>query len=104
MDVPVRTEITIETHEVMVIRRTGNRATSLCPRCGDRATMLTLDEATTVFAVSTRNLFRFVEEEKLHYVETPKGTLLVCSESLSEAKASCQPLLPEGDDDDALTM
>ncbi len=97
MDSPFRTEITIETHEVMVIRRRGSYPKSRCPHCGDQATMMTLDEATTVFEVSTRNLFRFIEGGELHSVETPKGTLLVCSESLSAlVGARQQSLLTEG--------
>jgi hypothetical protein len=83
VDLPVRTEITIETHEVMVIRRRGSYLRSRCSDCGEQAAMLTLEEATTVFPISMRNLFQFVEAENLHYVETSKGTLLVCSESLA---------------------
>ena len=95
LDSPVRTEITIETHEVMVIRRRGNFPKSNCAECGEQATMLTLDEATTVFGISTRKLFQFVEEGKLHFMETIKGTLLVCSESLSAIAAPQQPLLTD---------
>ena len=82
MESPVRTEITIETHEVMVVRRRSRYPQSPCSDCGGKATMLTLDEATTVYEIGMRSLFRFIEEGKLHFVETPKGTLLVCSESL----------------------
>ena len=83
MDGPLRTEITIETHEVLVIRRRGRAPRTLCPDCGERATMLTMDEALTVFSVSMRSLVRFVEAGDLHYVETPKGALFLCSESLA---------------------
>lgn len=83
MDLPLRTEITIETHEVLVIRRRGSFPRTLCPDCGEQATMLTMDEATTVFSVSMRSLVRYVEAGDLHFVETPKGALFLCSESLA---------------------
>lgn len=85
METQVRTEITIETHEVMVIRRQGSYPQSHCRRCGEQATMLSLDEATALSNISTRKLFRLVEDGKLHFIETPKGTLLICSESLAAA-------------------
>ena len=95
MDSPVRTEITIETHEVMVIRRQGNYQKSSCTECGEQATMLTLDEATTVFGISTLKLVQFVERGNLHFMETVKGTLLLCSESLSAITSPQQPLLTD---------
>jgi hypothetical protein len=83
LDLPLRTEVTIETHEVLVIRRRGSYPRTLCPDCGEQATMLTMDEAITVFSVSMRSLVRYVEAGDLHFVETPKGALFLCSESLA---------------------
>ena len=83
MDLPLRTEITIETHEVLVIRRRGSFPRTLCPDCGEQSTMMTLDEAITVFSVSMRSIVRYVEAGDLHFVETPKGALFLCSESLA---------------------
>jgi hypothetical protein len=77
-----RTEITIETHEVIVIRHRGKFPKPSCVKCGAQAVLLTLDEATAVFQYTTRELCRLVEEEKIHFIETSRGSLLVCPESL----------------------
>ena len=77
-----RTEITIETHEVIVIRHRGKFPKPFCLRCGAPAVLLTLDEATVLFPYSTRELCRLVEDEMVHYLETARGSLLICPESL----------------------
>ena len=45
--------------------------------------MVTVDEAARAARVSARTLYRWVEGEKLHFVETAEGGLLICYESLS---------------------
>ncbi|MBI3652358.1 MAG: hypothetical protein HY231_15155 [Acidobacteria bacterium] len=82
MNTETRTEITIETHEVMVIRHRGKFPKPYCRACGTTAVLLTLDEATVLFPYSTRELCRLVEEEQVHYLETASGSLLICPESL----------------------
>ena len=79
-----RTEITIETHEVMVIRHRGKIPKPSCVKCGAQAVMLTLDEATVLFHQTTRQLCRLVEDGKVHFTETARGSLLVCPESLAQ--------------------
>jgi hypothetical protein len=77
-----RTEITVETHEVIVIRHRSRFPKPFCTRCGSQALMLTLDEATVLFGYSTRELCRLVEQEQIHFIETSRRMLLVCPESL----------------------
>ena len=77
-----RTEITIETHEVIVIRHRGKIPKPSCVKCGAQAVLLTLDEATVLFKRTTRELCRLVEEGRVHFIETARGSLLVCPESL----------------------
>lgn len=82
MDTTTRTEITVETHEVIVIRHRSNFAKPFCGKCGSQSVMLTLDEATALFGYSTRELCRLVEQGKIHFMETSRRMLLVCPESL----------------------
>lgn len=82
MNTDTKTEITVETHEVIIIRHRSRFPKPVCARCGPQAVMLTLDEATALFGYSTRELCRFVEQEEIHFVETSRRMLLVCPESL----------------------
>jgi hypothetical protein len=78
-----RTEITVETDRVLVVRRRrGGPVTAWCPDCRNQVPMLTPDEAGAVARISMRAIYRRVEASGLHFAETPQGLLLVCLNSL----------------------
>ena len=77
-----RTEITIETHRVLVIRRPKSSFLAWCTACAEQSQMITPAEAVVLARVSTRTIYRWIESEKLHFTETPDGLLPVCLNSL----------------------
>lgn len=77
-----RKVITVEMSEVFVIRQAGKRVRAWCEGCGTDVVMVTPEAAAIVWGVSTRMIYAFVEARKIHFVETPAGLLLVCSDSL----------------------
>jgi len=78
-----RTEITIETERVVVIRRRRRvSARAWCQSCGGQVLMVTVDEAAQLACVSVRTLYRWVENEKLHFTEIADGELLICLNSI----------------------
>jgi hypothetical protein len=44
--------------------------------------MVTIDEAARLACVSSRAIYRWVEDEKLHFIETAEGGLLICQASI----------------------
>lgn len=44
--------------------------------------MITADEAARLSCQTTRTIYAWVEADRLHYRETPSGSLLVCLDSL----------------------
>ena len=79
-----RTEITIETDQVLVVsRRRTKTLRAWCGACAEEVIMMTVDEAAFAVSVSSRTVFHWVEDYKLHFTETPKGLLFVCLKSLS---------------------
>jgi len=44
--------------------------------------MLTPDQAATIANVSSRTIYRRVEDGEMHYMETAEGHLLVCANSI----------------------
>lgn len=76
-----RTEITVETHRV--VRITGNNvsATAWCDKCGAQVWMVGPEQAAVMADVSSRLIYRWMEEGRLHLIERPE-VLLVCVNSL----------------------
>ena len=77
-----RTEITIETREIVVIRRSRNLPLAYCPACGDSVAMASAPQAAAIGGVVARVIRERVEQDTVHHVETPDGRLLICLNSL----------------------
>jgi hypothetical protein len=77
-----RTEITIETSRLTLIGRRGGATRAWCPLCEAHVEMVSHDQAVGLLRVSTRIIHQMVDEEKLHFIETPDGLLLICVNSL----------------------
>ena len=73
------TVMTIETHEVWIVRRPAQESPALmCAECPDRGGMLTPQEAAQQAGVSQRTVYRWVDEGVIHFAETAEGKLFVC--------------------------
>ena len=82
MNTKKRTKITIETERVIVLNRRSLSVRAWCQSCGKQVVMVTVDEAARAACVSARTLYRWVEAEKLHFMETAEGGLLICYTSI----------------------
>jgi hypothetical protein len=65
----------------------GRGESRWCPRCADFVAMLTPEQAAAVAGVSTRHVFRWLEADRLHFVETTGLSPLVCTASLPATAA-----------------
>ncbi|HEY0461439.1 MAG TPA: hypothetical protein VGC97_20050 [Pyrinomonadaceae bacterium] len=78
------TEITIETHEITIIRlHTYQSTTVFCRRCRARLKHFSVARAAAVLKISETAIFRLVEDGQVHSTETAAGRLLVCGNSLA---------------------
>ncbi|HSB11683.1 MAG TPA: hypothetical protein VLM38_19495 [Blastocatellia bacterium] len=77
-----RTEISVQTHEVLVMRKPGREALAWCAGCGEQTRMLTLDKAMALTAASSREIHRRLEAGEVHFTETTDGFVLMCMNSL----------------------
>jgi hypothetical protein len=54
-----------------------------CAICGDQARMITTERASALIRRSHRQLFRWIEDGSLHFVELADGSAMVCGRTLA---------------------
>lgn len=79
-----RIEINIQTERLVIVRlsRRSTGTVAWCEGCAGLSRMLAVDEATVVARCTSRDIYRRVEANQLHFTETPEGILLICLNSL----------------------
>lgn len=77
-----KTEITVETHSVLTIRRGSPYRLAWCEECGEQSQMATADETAILAGVSPRVIYQLIEARKVHFLETPDRVVFVCLNSL----------------------
>jgi hypothetical protein len=77
-----RTEITVETERILIIRRRYRAVEAWCEECHEAAVMIRPDQAAALSGRSLRAIFNDIELAALHFLEQPDGLLLICLNSL----------------------
>jgi hypothetical protein len=77
-----RTEITVETDEVIIIRQRRRLLRAWCKECAQQTMMITVDQAAAITQKSSRLIYRMAEAGYIHFAETPEGFLLICLQSI----------------------
>ena len=77
-----RTQVTVETERVLVIRRRYRAIEAGCDACGETVVMIRPDQAAAVSGRSLRAIFGAIEATELHFMEQADGMLLICLNSL----------------------
>jgi hypothetical protein len=77
-----RTEITIETESLVILRSGMDALRAWCQPCGQESLLLTPEAAAKLAGVTTSVIHARVEDGSLHFKEQPDGTLVVCARSL----------------------
>ncbi len=72
----IRTEIVIETRQLIFLKRIQSAAISFCTECG--AEMFKPETAALISSTNTREIYRRVENGTIHFIERQDGSLLVC--------------------------
>lgn len=82
-----RTEITIETERIWMVSHRKVSSIAWCEGCCWRVRMIGPEEAAVWSGTSTRTIYRWIEDNRVHFVERPDGVLLVCVRSLKHILA-----------------
>lgn len=79
-----RLEITVETHEVTILRFNQRRATMIfCEMCQAQVPHLNIAQTISVLSLSELAFNDLVTTGQIHSTENPDGLLFVCGSSLS---------------------
>lgn len=71
-----RAEITFEEHETLILRQSDSYLLDFCPRCQATIRLLTPEVMALLAAISEREVFRLIESEQIHFIETRR--IYVC--------------------------
>lgn len=75
-------EITIESSRFVAAAMPRIQKIACCPKCLAVVKMISPEEASTLSGVSVREIFRWVEGGRVHFIETREGLLFICANSL----------------------
>lgn len=78
-----RTEITIETERLLVVRQRSGKTVLWCSDCDQKVPMLTVYEAARAAGTTPVVIAGLVEAGKLHFAMALKGQHFVCPNSLA---------------------
>lgn len=76
-----RTEITIETHSIMIIRTNSRRHSAHCERCGETVSAFTPEQTAMFLRLDLTEICRRIESGKLHLTQNRRAIALVCGNS-----------------------
>ena len=77
-----RIEIVTEVEREIVVA-TWSTPVIFCEMCGGETRMVTPEQAADQAAVTVRTIYRWVEAESVHFIETDEGRVLICPNGLS---------------------
>ncbi len=76
--------ITAEKTETYTVRQEPLQSfQAYCERCDEVTRFLTVDQTVNVTGLGARTIFRLVEAEQLHALETAEGYLFLCPKSVA---------------------
>lgn len=78
-----RTEITIETRSVTIIRTRGKRFSAVCEHCQKKTEAVTVEEFAARLNTTPQNVYSLIQTGELHFLETAGNARLplVCRSS-----------------------
>lgn len=74
-------QLTVETHELLVIKKTKGSTQGWCSECAGDVPLVRPEEAAVLARVSPRMIYAWVEAGRVHFMETAEEGLRICVSS-----------------------
>ena len=75
-----RTQITIETHSITIIRTNGRPLSAHCERCQKIVAVFAPEQIAAMLGLTVTEVCRRVESDELHLIEIGRGVAFVCGD------------------------
>jgi excisionase family DNA binding protein len=72
----------VERPLVFIINRPAVSEQKNCSKCNEGSGLITPDEAAALAGVSTRVIYRRLEDGEIHFIENARGELFICVKTL----------------------
>ena len=72
---------------MLVIKSSRMLGKTLCKECSEAVVLVTLDEAVKISGLSSRAIYRLIEEGRVHFDETASVIGLMCRASLIKSSS-----------------
>jgi hypothetical protein len=79
------TTITIQTSSRTIVRPLGPLHTVPCEQCGADASVMTPEDVVSILRIPPGKIYEMLESGRLHVLEEPSGSLLLCFNQLPAA-------------------
>ncbi len=76
-----RIEISVETHEIKIIRIRGGLNITFCDHCGEEKSSFTSEEIAGFLKISVEDVCGDIETGKFHLTGNENGKALICGDS-----------------------
>ena len=86
-----RIEIAFEKRLLVFLKQPSAACDVWCEGCGREVRMVSPEQAALITGVSSRTIYRWLENDSLHFLEMASGLSLICLRSLES-----RPVQPEG--------
>ncbi len=83
MEIIKRTNIVVKTARRFIVRRAGTDEPVQCGQCAGQ--MIRAQAAADFFGVSSRTVYRLIEQSIIHFTETEVNEIYICPNSIKEA-------------------
>jgi hypothetical protein len=83
-----KVEITLEVEETIILRQVAEPLTAFCPQCQTLVEMITPRIAAQLYGLSEREIFRSIENGRLHFTEAER--IFICRNSLTNGTEPLQ--------------
>jgi hypothetical protein len=78
------TRITVETHQVWILRRRERLVRVWCKDCVSQVNAISPERAGALGEVTARTIYRWLEAGRLHFFESRNGAVSICLNSLAD--------------------
>ena len=82
MKITRRTNVFVKTEHKFVVRRLFSEEFIFCEQCGEQ--MALAQASADFFGFSSRQIYRLIESEKIHFAETAANEIYVCLTSVKQ--------------------